>query len=268
MYKIIVGIFLVVALGWGCQSKYAKMAKKGTVAEKDSAAVYYFNKKNYETAMPLLEELMGIYRGGPRYQKMLYYFAYCKYGLGDLITAAFYFDEFTKQFPNTDYTEEAQYMVGACYEWMSASYELDQTETQKAIEQYELFIQLYPTSPRVSQAEQAIQKLNDKLMKKAFEQANLYYKIEYYASAVTALKSFISDYPSSPYREEATFKMLKSSLEYAKISIESKQKERLQKTIEIYYKFIERYPSSRYLKQAENIFSEAQERLNSQEKNL
>lgn len=244
-----------------CTNKYVKMAKKGSIAEKDSAAVYFFNKKNYETAMPILEELLGVYRGTARYQKILYFYAYCKYGLGDYITSAFYFEEFVKQFPASELTEDAQFMVANCYRAMSADYMLDQSETQKAIEAYEFFIEQYPMSPRVEKAEAYIRELRNKLMIKAFEQANLYYKIGYYKSAVIAFKNFISDYPGSPFREEAAYKMIKSSLEYAKLSIESKQLERFENTLDLYQKFTERYPNSKFLKEAEDCYTYAQKSI-------
>ncbi len=210
MYRYFLLIISIV-VGISCTNKYAKMAKKGSIAEKDSAAVYFFNKKNYETAMPILEELLGVYRGTARYQKILYFYAYCKYGMHDYLTAAFYFEEFTKQFPSSEYTEDCQFMIANCYRAMSADYILDQSETQKAIENFEFFIEQYPMSPRVEKAETYIKELREKLMIKAFEQANLYYKIGYYKSAVVAFKNFISDYPGSLYREEAAYKMIKSS---------------------------------------------------------
>lgn len=267
MYKYILLIISIV-IGISCTNKYAKMAKKGGIAEKDSAAVYFFNKKNYESAMPLFEELLGVYRGTARYQKILYFYSYCKYGMNDFITAAFYFDEFVKQYPNSELTEEAQFMVANCYKAMSADYVLDQSETQKAIESFEFFIEQYPMSPRVEKAQEYIKQLREKLMIKAYEQANLYYKIGYYKSAVVAFKNFISDYPGSPYREEAAYKMIKSSLEYAKLSVESKQIERYENTIELYQKFIERYPNSNYLKNAEECYTEAQKSLEKIKKNI
>lgn len=267
MHKYLLLIFSII-IGVSCSNKYVKMAKKGTIAEKDSAAVYFFNKKSYETASPLLEELLGVYRGTARYQKILYFYSYCKYGLNDFITAAFYFEEFTKQFPHSELAEDAQFMIANCYRAMSASYELDQSETQKAIEHYEFFIEQYPMSPRVEKAEAYIKELREKLMIKAYEQANLYYKIGYYKSAVIAFKNFISDYPASPYREEAAYKMIKSSLEYAKLSIETKQIERYETTIDLYQKFIERYPNSKYLSEAEECYTQAQKNLERIKKNI
>lgn len=267
MYKFLLLIFSII-VGISCGNPYTKMAKKGTIAEKDSAAIYFFNKKSYETAMPLLEELLGVYRGTGRYQKILYFYANCKYGLHDYVTAAFYFEEFVKQFPNSELTEEAQFMIANCYRAMSANYVLDQSETQKAIESFEFFLEQYPMSPKAEKAENYIKELQEKLMIKSFEQANLYYKIGYYKSAVIAFKNFISDYPGSPYREEAAFKMLKSSLEYAKLSIESKQLERFENTVELYQRFIERYPNSKYLKEAEDCYTFAQKSLEKLKKNI
>jgi outer membrane protein assembly factor BamD len=71
---------------------------------------------------------------------------------------------------------------------------LDQENTLKAIESLQLFINLYPKSERVAEASKLIQNLRDKLEKKAFENAKLYfvtgaYDPSNYKSAIIAFKN-------------------------------------------------------------------------------
>ena len=60
------------------------------------------------------------------------------------------------------------------------------------------------------------------------------------------------DFPGNKYEEEIYFLIVQSSFELAKNSISSKKQERLENTIAAYNDFVERYPASKLLKQAEN----------------
>ncbi len=233
------------------------MAKRGSISEKDSAAMYYFNKKQYETALPLFEELLGVYRGTGRYEKMMYYNAFTRYSLGDYISGNVFFDEYTKAFPTGEFAEECAFLRAKCYDKMTSPYYLDQTDTYKAIEGYELFIKQYPTSIKVKMAEEAIAEMKNRLMEKAYHQAVLYHKIGYHKAASIAFRNFSLEFPNSPYKEEAYFKMLVSNIDFAKESIEEKQLERYEDAIEIYYKFVDKFPSSKKIKDAEVLFNSA-----------
>jgi len=71
----------------------------------------------------------------------------------------------------------------------------------------------------------------------------------------------MKEYPDSKYKEDIYYYILVSNYKYAKNSITSKQKERYQKTISSYKKLIEKFPQSKYLKEAESIFKITQKEL-------
>jgi len=73
------------------------------------------------------------------------------------------------------------------------------------------FINAYPNSKKVAEANKIIDELRAKLIKKDFEISKLYYQTEYYRAAVTALKQHIKDFPSTPYYEECMYLIIKAN---------------------------------------------------------
>jgi outer membrane protein assembly factor BamD len=266
--QISLGLFIMLLLSFCVRCDPCKKLAKGkTVTDKDSAAYCYFGNKNYESAALLFEELIGLYRGTAKVEKVTYYYALAKYNVGDYITAAFYFNEYLQQFPVSRWSEECSYMIAQCYYMQSNAFELDQSESLKAIEYFKLFIQLYPKSERASQAYNQIKELQKKLAQKLFNQANVYYKIFEYQAAIIAFKNLIKDYPDSPYREEAWLKLFKSAALYAFNSVEEKKEQRLLEAMGYFIKFESTFPQSKYLNEARGIYNQIQEKLKQIRKN-
>ena len=139
-----------------------------------------------------------------------------------------------------------------CYYLLSPIYKLDSKNTYKAINHLQLFTNLYPKSERVKECNQLIDELRGKLAKKSFYNAKQYYITQHHKSAIIALKNVLLDFPGSKFEEEIYFLIVESYFELAKNSITSKKQERLEKTLEAYNDFLERYPESKLLKQVEN----------------
>ena len=69
---------------------------------------------------------------------------------------------------------EAEYEMAMTYYDRSPAYQLDQTDTKRAIEQFQLFIDRYPTDSRVAEATERINELREKLARKRHASAMLY----------------------------------------------------------------------------------------------
>jgi outer membrane protein assembly factor BamD len=103
--------------------------------------------------------------------------------------------------------------------------------------------------------------LNHKLEQKDFENARLYVKTERYKAASLALKQFIQKYPTSQYREEVQYLIVKSNYLLAEGSIETKKLERFRSTIESYVNFANAYPESEWLKSAQEFFDKSAKQI-------
>jgi outer membrane protein assembly factor BamD len=252
----ILGVFSIT----GCDN-YNKVLKSNDIDLKMEKAKEYYNKGNYYKAIPLLDELIAIYRGQPELEGIYYMYCNAHYGQGNYILAAYHFKNFYSFYPNNENAENAMYMVAKCNFEMSPEVELDQTYTEKAIESFQLYINAYPLSERVDEANQLIDKLRDKLEYKAFLGSKLYYDMGLYLAAAQSFENLIEEFPDFEKLDEIYFYIVKAYYFYAKNSILSKQKERYNSVINTYNQMVMRYPESTYLKDALSYYKNAKAQL-------
>lgn len=210
-------------------------------------AMKYYDKKDYYRASTLFEQLQDNFNGTAMAEKVIYYSAYCNYGLQQYLLAGFQFKSYFENFPSGVYAEEALYMTAYCQYLESQAYYLDPTDTQKAIEGIKLFVNVYPDSKYIPECNTLLDKLRAKLSYKAYRNAKLYYNIGEYKSAIVALPNVVKDFPETPYKEELDFLYVKSYYLLAKGSIEEKQEERYKNYFPAYADFKSEYPDSKYL---------------------
>ena len=135
--------------------------------------------------------------------------------------------------------------------------------TIKAIEELQNFLDYFPKSDKVTIAQNAIFELQDKLVLKELQNAQLYYNLgnylgNNYQSAIIVAQNAIKDYPYSKYKEPLELLVLKSKYQEAAQSIEEKKADRFREVVDEYYSFINDYPESENRKEADNIFKIAQ----------
>lgn len=253
-YLFSLSALLLLASCGGDEKKIQKTADPQT---KYNAALAYYKGGEYIKALPLFEDLIAIFRGTEKAQDIYYYYAYCNFKLSDYVMAQFYFKSYARTFPHTAHAEECEFMSAYCDYLLSPVYSLDQTATKKAIESFQTYIDDFPNSTRIKEANHYIDMLREKLEKKYFEIARQYYTIEYYKSASIALANYIKTYPDSKYVEESYFLIIKSDYKYAINSVISQRGTRFQQVIDDYTKFAADYPKSDYLKEAQSIYKDA-----------
>jgi outer membrane protein assembly factor BamD len=103
--------------------------------------------------------------------------------------------------------------------------------------------------------------LNERLDKKAYEAAKLYYKMEDYLASRVAFRNVLKDDAENIYREDILYYIAMSSYKYAHLSVEAKQKERYLTFIDDYYNFIGEIPESHYRKELDVVYRRAQKAL-------
>lgn len=255
----VIGLIAVILANSSC-SKFRKIQKSDDLEVKYRAALEYYNNEDYYKASVLFEEILPILRGRPEAERIQFYFAYSYYYQKQYIMSAHYFKSFFTIYSRSDWAQEAMYMHAYSLYLDSPAHELDQTNTYDAIQAMQYFINRYPESEYRKDATEIIDQLQVKLEEKAFENATHYYKLEKYhggdalKAALIAFENFHNDYPDSRLNEEISFLEVEASYKLARKSIRSKQRERLLSTIEHYQEFIDNYPQSDFVKNAENIY--------------
>jgi outer membrane protein assembly factor BamD len=250
-------IVLLLALG-SCKSKYEKLKASNDNAKKYQEGLKLYNKKEYTKALGLFEGLIPIYRGHDGAQELFYYYAYTNYKLKDYTAAAYSFKQFSDTYPSDPKSEECRFLAAYCYYLDSPKFSLDQENTLKAIDKLQLFINLYPKSDRVAEANKLIQTLHDRLEEKSYTNAKLYLTLSDYQAAVIAMNNTLRDYPDTKYAEELEFLIVKSQYLYAYHSGVLKQDERYTLAVTYADQFKDKYGASKYLKDLAVIKADSQ----------
>ncbi len=253
-------LILVTLLISSC-SKYQKLLKSDDADLKREKAYEYYYAGDYHKAIGLINDIIPAFRGTVHAEELNYYFAMAHYKQGDYILAAHYFKTFTQGFPRSEHAEEFLFLSAYCKYLLSPRPSLDQSETRDAINELQSFINRYPQSERVEEANTLIDELREKLEVKSFESAQLYFNISDYMAAVTSFNNLIRDYPDTEYREEAMFFIIRSHFEYAENSIQARQLARYKKVVEAHKKLVNRFPESEFLTEADRMLNTAEERI-------
>ena len=253
-------LFLIVLLSFSCNS-YQKLLNSKENPPKLKAAQKYYDNGEYRRANRLYEQIIPAYRGKPQAQRLIYFFANTHYQLGNYYLAAYQFESFVKSFPKSEKLDEANFMIAKCYYMLSPNYSLDQENTNEAMEKLQIFIDNYPNSKYSTEANNYIRELQIKLEKKDFEISKQYYTIRDYKAAISSLDNFISNFPGTPYRENALYYKFISQYEIATNSVPSKRLERLEGAKDTYEAILRYYPESLFMEDISEKLDEIQKQI-------
>ncbi len=252
---------IMVAVGFSSCDPYSKLLKSSDLNLKLTKAKEFYNKEEYEKALPLFEEVLATFRGTKNFEAVYYYYAWCQYGSENYMMAAYHFKYIAENFPSNEHAAECEYMSAFCYNLLSPDVNLDQEDTKKALEAMQLFINNHPEDERISKANEIIMALREKMELKATRAAELYYNISSYKAAVIAFKSVLKEYPDTKKADYLNFSILKSSYDYATQSTPAKKEQRFNETLTYYFNFIDKFATSKYAKQAQRIYDDSKSQL-------
>jgi len=139
------------------------------------------------------------------------------------------FRRFSNNYPKSSKREEALYLSAKGYYLSSPKYSLDQTDTKKAIDVLQEFINAYPDSDKLKEANKIYASLSQRIEKKYFEIAKQFLKLEKYKAAIVAFDNFLEDFTGTVYKEEALYLKYKAAYELGINSVENKNKSVLTK---------------------------------------
>lgn len=244
-----------------CKSEYEFLLTGTDYDAKFAAAFDYFNQGKYSKAASLFESLSTVSDGTSRADTIQYYWGLSNYRFKDYYTAETNFNNFLTNYPKSTFAQDARYFRIDCLYRSTLRWELDQKPTHAAVAAIQEYINEYPMSPYRVLCDNMLIDLNERLDKKAFENARLYYKMEDYQASTVALKNVLKDDSENVYREDVLYYIAMSSYKYSLLSIEEKQKERYLVFVDDYLNFVGEYPDSHYRKELNTLYRRAQKVL-------
>lgn len=252
---------VLIAASVSCKSQYEILLNSNDADLKYEAAFDYFNEGKYSKAGSLFESLSVLTNGTERDDTVRYYWGLSNYKFKDYYTAETNFTNFLEIYPRSPFASEARYLRLDCLYRSTLRYELDQTPTYKAITEISEYIIEFPRTPHLEACRDMLKDLNERLDKKAYEAAKLYYKMEDYKASRVAFRNVLKDDSENIYREDILYYIAMSSYNYAHLSVPEKQKERYLTFVDDYLNFVGEIPQSHYRKELDNVYRKAQKAL-------
>ena len=257
---LIIAAIAVVAIS-SCKSQYEMLLNSNDADLKYEAAFDYYNEGKYSKAGSLFESLSVLTNGTERDDTVRFYWGLSNYKFKDYYTAETNFANFLESYPRSPFASEARYLRLDCLYRSTLRYELDQTPTYKAITEISEYMIEFPQTLHMAACRDMLTELNERLDKKAYEAAKLYYKMEDYKASRVAFRNVLKDDSENIYREDILYYIAMSSFKYADMSIPEKQKERYLTFVDDYLNLIGEIPESHYRKELDNVYRKVQKAL-------
>ena len=160
MNKIFSFLLLIVLLA-SC-NQYQKALKSDDVAVKTDAANKMYEAGKYLKAIRLYEQVAPAYKGKPQAERLFFMYSKSLYNTKQYYLAGYQFENFAASYPKSEKREEAYFLASECFYKLSPVYSLDQTDTEKALEKVQKFIDIYPNSEYLPKANAYVKELREK----------------------------------------------------------------------------------------------------------
>lgn len=217
----------------------------------------FYEEGKWANAIDLYSKIMVAFAGTEQGPDIAYKQADANFQDRNYRLAAHQFKSFYLTYPADPRAEDAAFRSAYSYYTHSPVYNRDQSSTYNAIDELQSFINAYPNSPKVEEANKYIDELRHKLEKKAFEIAKIYYKTLNYRAAGIAFDNMLDDYPDTKFREEVMMYSLRSKYELAVNYSRIDAKElRLNNAMTQYRLFMKDFPNSEFKSEADKIYEE------------
>jgi len=256
-------IFYIVVLfvSLSACNEYQQALKSEDIGTKYKLGEKLYNEGKFSRANKLFVQIVPSYRGKPQAEKLMYLYADTFYQMKDHYVAGYQYERFATSYPKSEKVEEALFKSAESYSYLSRVFSKDQTETNDALGKLQTFINVYPNSKYLEQANALVKSLEYKLEKKAFSTAKQYNTIGDYQASIASFDNFIIDFPGSSFREEALYYRYNAAYLLGTKSVERKKEKRLETAKTYYDAFKKAYPDSKFLKDSEAFAKDIDKQL-------
>lgn len=253
-------LLVLVAFAAGCSS--SGRLRYDSPQEAYEQGLSYYERGRYDRAIEYFQAVFDFGRTSEWADDAQLYLARAYRMSKQYLLAANEYTRFTDVYRADPRVPEAEYERALSYYALSPSYQLDQTETERALNDFLLFINRHPNHERVPEAEEHVRELRTKLARKQYEIGDLYARRDLYEAAAISYEETFDQYPETPWADDALVESMRAYIAFADQSVRARQPERLRLAIENYERFIQIFGTDSPLAdEAEALYEEAVERL-------
>ncbi len=135
------------------------------------------------------------------------------------------YEEFKKLHPLHPEVPYSIYQLGMCHFKQLPTVDRDQSETQKAVEQFRYLIENYPQSPHAAEGKKKLQTCRRQLADHEMYIARFYMRMDKYKAALGRFEGLLEKFPDMGLQEKVEPLMKKCRKEIAKQEEKEKKKE-------------------------------------------
>jgi outer membrane protein assembly factor BamD len=181
----------------GCGS--SEQTTNLTVDQRFARAKALFDKEDYLEAINEFTVITLQFQGSQYASKAQFHLGECRFNRGEYLLAAFEYGLLKRSYPASPLLPDAQYKLAMSYFMMSPRSSLDQQYTKKAIDEFQSFVEYFPSHALAPDADAKIRELNTKLAKKLYDAAKQYLVLERYKAAMQYFDDVIEKYHDTEY---------------------------------------------------------------------
>jgi len=199
---VLVAIISVALILSGCGGK--KKAPKDPFAGQTAEEIYQLalhqmEKNRYGKARTTLQAALGRSTTTPELISKVHLGLADAYfydgGILNLAEALSRYTNFLTFYPNHDRVDYAQYQIGLCHLKQVLTPDRDQTQTQRALNEFLKLRAQYPNSQYVAPAEEKANEARELLAESEFRIGQFYFKNEAYEGALDRFRLVLEEYP-------------------------------------------------------------------------
>jgi len=235
-------ILIIIQFGY----KSSNVKPNLTAEKRIELARLMFKNKNYVQAKTQYKILTLNNPGLQFIDEAQFFLGECHFNLKEYILAEDEYNRLTRLYPKSLWVDDAYFKIEWCNYKLSPKPALDQKYTKLAVSRFSAFIEDYPSSDLVPEAERLLKICRTKLAEKEFKAGELYRKLGIFHATLVYFDSVLESYYDTKFAKDALF--LKGESLY--------KLDRKTKADEVFKEFIAKYPKNKNVSKAKRRIKE------------
>lgn len=211
-----------------------------TPQERLELAKLMFKNHDFVDAKVQFRRLTLNNRGLEFSDEVQFLLAECHFNLKEYVLASDEYNRLIRLYSHSEWTDDASFKVGVCNYELSPKTSLDQKYTILAVQFFQMFLEDYPNSELVPDAEKYLKECRTKLAEKDFKAGKLYLKLNDNTAALVYFNSVLEDYYDTSFAKDALFWKGEGLYELS----------RKTEALEAFQELLTKYPKSKYTAKA------------------